>query len=98
MNEQPLYSSNGYSGGYLVEGALWNVNGVKIGVFHKNEVYGHNGLYMGELRNGRLSMNLRKIEKRKGGFVKIRRKRFSRAPRIAPIVVPKHYRHFFHHA
>jgi len=96
MNKLPLYSSSGHPAGYLDEGGLWNIQGRKIGQFHGSEVYNHRGKYIGELRNGRLSLNLHKLDKKKSGFAPIKKPRLPFAPRVGPTSNGPNFHPFFH--
>lgn len=64
-----LWTWGGECFGYRQGDRLFAYHGLQVGVFHGDEVYGADGIYLGELMNkNRLITNLSKKHGRKSGF------------------------------
>lgn len=65
-----FWTWGGKSFGYRRDDNLWTHRGRHIGRFHGDEIYGRDGIYLGEVRNGnRLITNLAKKHWRKAPFL-----------------------------
>ena len=64
-----LWTWGGISFGYRRDDRLFTHNGLQVGKFHGDEIYGSDGRYLGEIRNGnRLITHTGKKSRRKSGF------------------------------
>jgi hypothetical protein len=55
--------------GYRYGNSLFTHSGTEAGRFHEDEVYGADGMYLGEVRNGnRLIVNRGKMNRRRSSF------------------------------
>lgn len=63
-----MYTWGGRSFGYKDGGNLWTYSGKHVGRFHDDEVYGPDGRYLGELKNGKLISRTSRKSRRKSRF------------------------------
>ena len=63
-----LWTWSGKCFGYRDKDNLWTHDGRHVGRFYGEEIYGSNGVYLGEVRSKRLITNKSKISHRRGSF------------------------------
>jgi hypothetical protein len=63
-----LWTWGGECFGYRRDDSLFAHHGTDVGRFHGDEIYGADGLYLGELRSGKLITDTRKENRRKTPF------------------------------
>ena len=63
-----LWTWGGTYFGRREENSLFTHNGVEVGQFHGDEIYGEDGRYLGELKSGKLVTNTSKTSQRRSGF------------------------------
>jgi hypothetical protein len=66
--DKSLYTWGGVHFGRRVKSRLVTRDGVEIGQFYGDEVFGASGVYLGELKDGRLITHSAKTSKRWAGF------------------------------
>jgi hypothetical protein len=65
--EVPVWTWGGAHFGYRDDDDLWTYAGRRVGRFHGSEVFGEDGRYLGEVRDGdRLVTKILRKEQRKG--------------------------------
>jgi hypothetical protein len=64
-----LYTWGGTYFGQRQGDSLITLHGVEAGQFHGDEIYGSNGQYLGELKDGRLITRTEKGSLSRGGFM-----------------------------
>lgn len=74
----PLHTWSGIHFGERAHGSLFTVHGTEVGWFHGSEIYGPDGAYLGELKEGRLVIHKAKKSRRMGSFYPQHRTRYRK--------------------
>ena len=78
---ETVFTWSGTCFGHKDGDRLWNHRGRHVGTFIGSEIYGTDGRYLGELRNGKLITKKSKKSKRRSGFTP----RMNRSPRVKSV-------------